>query len=201
MHGLGDVQRDRRTDQREQHERRHRQPERRERPVGHLDRGALVDRRGDLAEEPGEQPVHHERRASVTSTQDFFSSLPTANAVASVASFVRSARTISSSGSTATGLKKWKPTTRSGRSSSAAISVIDSDEVLVARIASALTHRLELGEHLLLDREVLEDRLDDEVGVGEGVLGQRAGDQRLEPVGLVRADPALGQQLVELPWT
>ena len=46
---------------------------------------------------------------------------------------------ISSSGSTATGLKKWNPTTRSGCSRSAAISVTDSDEVLVARIASGRT--------------------------------------------------------------
>ena len=45
--------------------------------------------------------------------------------------------------------------------------------------------RLDLGEHLLLDRQLLEDGLDDEVGVGERVLGQRAGDQGLEPVGLV----------------
>ena len=77
--------------------------------------------------------------ASVTSTQDFFSGLPTANAVASVASSVCSARTISSSGITATGLKKWKPTTRSGCSSSAAISVTDSEEVLVASTHSGET--------------------------------------------------------------
>ena len=38
----------------------------------------------------------------------------------------------SSRGSTATGLKKWKPTTRSGCARSAAISETDSEEVLVA---------------------------------------------------------------------
>ena len=75
----------------------------------------------------------------MTSTHDFFSFLPTANAVASVASSVCSPRTISSSGSTATGLKKWKPTTRSGCSRSAAISVTDSEEVLVASTQSAET--------------------------------------------------------------
>ncbi len=37
----------------------------------------------------------------------------------------------------ATGLKKWKPTTRSGFFSFDAISVTDSEEVLVARIACA----------------------------------------------------------------
>ena len=38
----------------------------------------------------------------------------TANAVASFSSSVAGPRTISTSGRTATGLKKWKPTTRSG---------------------------------------------------------------------------------------
>ncbi len=38
-----------------------------------------------------------------------------------------------------TGLKKWKPATRSGRRHAAAIAVIDSDEVLEARIVSGLT--------------------------------------------------------------
>ena len=67
------------------------------------------------------------------------SPLPVAKAVASVASSVCSPLTISSSGITATGLKKWKPTTRSGCSRSAAISVIDSDEVLVASTHSGET--------------------------------------------------------------
>ena len=65
--------------------------------------------------------------------------MPVANAVASVASSVRSPRTISSSGITATGLKKWKPTTRSGCARSAAISVIDSEEVFVASTHSGET--------------------------------------------------------------
>ena len=75
---------------------------------------------------------------------------------------------------------------------SAAISVTDSEEVLVASTHSGRDDRLDLGEHLLLDRHLLEDGLDHEVGVGERVLGQRAGDQRLEPVRRVGADPALG---------
>ena len=45
----------------------------------------------------------------------------------------------SSRGSTATGLKKWKPTTRSGCARSAAISETDSDEVFVASTQSAET--------------------------------------------------------------
>ena len=76
---------------------------------------------------------------SLTRIVVFFSALPVPNAVASVASSVCSPLTISSSGITATGLKKWKPTTRSGCSRSAAISVIDSDEVLVARTHSGET--------------------------------------------------------------
>ena len=76
---------------------------------------------------------------SLTRMRVFFSALLVANAVASVASSVASPRTISSSGITATGLKKWKPTTRSGCSRSAAISVIDSDEVLVASTHSGET--------------------------------------------------------------
>ena len=76
---------------------------------------------------------------SLTRMLVFFSALPVAKAVARVASSVRSPCTISSSGITATGLKKWKPTTRSGCSRSAAISVMDSEEVLVASTQSAET--------------------------------------------------------------
>ena len=69
----------------------------------------------------------------------FFRALPTAKAVARVASSVRSPGMISSSGMTATGLKKWKPTTRSGCSSVEAISAIDRLEVFVASTHSAET--------------------------------------------------------------
>ncbi len=70
--------------------------------------------------------------ASLTSTEVLPSSRLTLNAVAREASSVCSPRTISSSGSTATGLKKWNPTTRSGCFRSEAISVTDSEEVLVS---------------------------------------------------------------------
>ncbi len=56
------MERDGRADELQQHERRHRQPERVERVVGDGERRALVEGGGDLAEEPGEQPVDHERR-------------------------------------------------------------------------------------------------------------------------------------------
>ncbi len=46
---------------------------------------------------------------------------------------------ISSSGSTATGLKKWNPTTRSGCARPAAMAVTDSEDVLVASTHSGPT--------------------------------------------------------------
>ena len=52
--------------------------------------------------------------ASFTSTAFFFSDLATLSAVAVVSSSVAVPLITSSSGSTATGLKKWKPITRSG---------------------------------------------------------------------------------------
>ena len=42
----------------------------------------------------------------------------------------------------------------------------------MARMAPGLATGVELGEHLLLDRHVLEHRLDDQVAVGEiGIVG------------------------------
>jgi len=69
----------------------------------------------------------------------FFNVLPVAKAVARVASSVLSPLMISSNGMTATGLKKWKPTTRSGFFRSVAISVIESEDVLVANTQRADT--------------------------------------------------------------
>ena len=137
--------------------------------------------------------------ASLTRTAVFFSFFATANAVASEASSVPSPRTISSSGSTATGLKKWKPTTRSGCSSFAAISETDSDEVLVARIASGRTTASSSANTCCLtpisSKTASMTKSASPKAVG---LVQVAGDQRLEPVGLVLADPALAEQLVDL---
>ena len=72
----------------------------------------------------------------------------------------------------ATGLKKWKPTTRSGCCRFSAIAVTDSEEVLVSSTQVSDDDGLDLGEDLLLDLEVLEDGLDHDVGVGERVLGR-----------------------------
>ncbi len=55
-----------------------------------------------------------------------------------------------------------------------AISSMSRVEVLVARIAPGLRLGVERGENLLLDRHVLEHRLDHEVGMREAVIGQLA---------------------------
>src|SRR3712207_7691472 len=60
---------------------------------------------------------------------------------------------------------------------------------------TTLFRPLHLGEDLLLDLQLLEHRLDDEVGVRERVLGQRAGDERAQPVGLVGREPLLRDQV------
>ena len=65
------------------------------------------------------------------------------------------------------GLKKCMPTTRSGVETAPAISVTDSADVFVASTASAPADLLERGEQLLLRRELLDDRLDHDVAVGE----------------------------------
>ncbi|CPU66102.1 Uncharacterised protein [Mycobacteroides abscessus] len=73
---------------------------------------------------------------SATSTAVLRSFFVMANAVARAASSVFAAWMISTSGIWATGLKKCIPTTRSGCCRSAAISVIDSADVLVSSTAS-----------------------------------------------------------------
>jgi hypothetical protein len=58
--------------------------------------------------------------------------------------------------------------------------------------------RLDLRKDLLLDGQLLEDRLDDEVRPGEAVLARGARDQSLEAARRVGADPALVERLVDL---
>ena len=70
------------------------------------------------------------------------------------------------------------PTMRPGCFIPAASEVIDSDDVFDARIASGATTTLELAKELALDVEVLDDRLDDELGadqVAERVHRGRSG--------------------------
>ena len=79
---------------------------------------------------------------------------------------VRRGRASSTSGRTATGLKKCMPTTRSGCSSPAPISVTESDDVFVST-HSGETTRSSRREDVLLDRHLLEDGLEDEIAAGE----------------------------------
>ncbi len=72
-------------------------------------------------------------------TAFFFSVLATCIAVASVSSVVCGVRTTSMSGITATGLKKWNPTRRSGFASRSPMRSTDRLDVLVARMAVAET--------------------------------------------------------------
>ncbi len=76
---------------------------------------------------------------SLTRIVVFFSALPVANAVARAASSVVSPGMTSRSGMTATGLKKWNPTTRSGWARPLAISVMDNELVLLSRTHCAVT--------------------------------------------------------------
>ena len=82
----------------------------------------------------------------------FLSSLPTLTAVAVVASSVLEVRATSRSGITATGLKKWKPITRSGFLSPSLIRSTESDEVLVAN-----THSGEMMVSSFLNNSCLRD--------------------------------------------
>ena len=61
------------------------------------------------------------------------------------------------------------PTTDSGRAVTTAIWVTGMAEVLVASTASALQMRSSSAEHRLLHLELLEHRLDHDVGLGGGV--------------------------------
>ena len=71
------------------------------------------------------------------------------------------------------GLKKWTPHTRSGRPVAMASSTTGRVEVLVARMAPSFTMPSSSCEERLLHVEVLDDRLEHEVAVGEGVRGRR----------------------------
>ena len=65
------------------------------------------------------------------------------------------------------------PSTLSGRLVAAPSSVIEIDDVFDARMTSGRVERVERREDLPLDVEVLDDRLDDVVDVGEGVERRR----------------------------
>ena len=119
---------------------------------------------------------------------------PSANAVSNGPSSVSSARTISTSGISGAGLKKCMPTTRPGVDVAAAISVTESAEVFVARTASGRQIRSSSAKSSPLRLELLDDRLDHDVAVGEVV---ELGRQR-EPAHRVVARGLLELPLVDL---
>ena len=157
-------------------------------------RTACPRRRGeDLAEEPGQQPVHHEGRRVLDQHAVLLQRLADGER-GGQPSRRRSAapRTTSTSGIIATGLKKWKPDHPLGMRQPGRHLGHRQRGGVRGQHAVRPDDRLDLGEHPLLDRQLLEHRLDHEVGVGERVLGQRPGDQRGQPARRVGADPAAG---------
>ena len=82
-------------------------------------------------------------------------------------------RTTSTSFMSGTGLKKCRPTKRSARFVAAAISVMESDDVLEAKIVVRRAGRVERLEHLALGVQVLHHRLDHEVAARQ-VLERRS---------------------------
>src|SRR5690625_536463 len=124
----------------------------------------------------------------------------------------------STNGSTATGLKKWMPTTRSGWSRSVAISVTDSEEVLVASThwagtirsnsastcflmgisskTASMTRSASVFEEMPIKKQVLaelERILDDQIRVGKHTAVRAAADQSGEPIGLIAGQPAFAR--------
>ena len=100
--------------------------------------------------------------------------LPSAIAVASTSCAVSLPRTISSSFMTLAGEKKCMPITSPRPLGEAAICVDVEIRGVGGEHRARLGDRVELAEDLLLDLHVLEHRLDDEVGVLEGVEVGRA---------------------------
>jgi hypothetical protein len=106
-------------------------------------------------------------------------------------------RTTSTSFITGTGLKKWRPTKRSGRPVAMASWVMVSDEVFEAKIALLLDHLVRLRKVALLLVQVLDDRLDHQVAVrqvGEVDGAGEAPERRVAGRGL---ELALLHRLVE----
>ena len=100
-------------------------------------------------------------------------------------SSVTTVRMTSTSLSTGAGLKKCIPITCAGRDVATEISVTDSDEVLVARIARGGQDLVEPGQGVLLEVEVLGHRLDDEVALGQVVQRGAQRDPRVDLGGLL----------------
>ena len=90
-----------------------------------------------------------------------------ARASAMVSSLAVRGRTISTRAITGAGLKKWTPHTLSGRPVSMASSITGQRRGVGGQDGAVLADAVELVEQVLLGGQVLDDRLDDEVAVGQ----------------------------------
>ena len=114
-----------------------------------------------------------------------------ANTVSTARGEASSVRTTSTSGRTGAGLKKCMPTTRSGWTVALAI-VRDGERRRVRRQHGLLTDQVvQRAEQLLLEVELLDDRLDYDVAAGEvAELGRRRQPAERR-IALVRRQPTL----------
>jgi len=195
---LGGVERHGRTHELQEQVGRHRESERVERAVDDLEGRALVVGRGHLAEEAGEQPVDHERRGVLDEDAGLLQRLAE-----------------SERGGQRGIVGLLGASDLEERHEGDRVEEVEAHDAL--GVLEVLGHRgdgqrggvgeqhagvgddsLDLGENLLLDLEVLEHRLDHDLGVGEDVLGGGSGHQGAQPVCLVVAEPALGGELVDL---
>ena len=155
-----------------------------DRLVDVLDRADTLLVGADPVEHVGdEQPVDDEaavvawRRRVVLRSRS-----PSSKPSSTASSEVGSARTTSSRRITWAGLKKCRPRNLSGLEVAAAWSATESDEVLVAKTASGLTIE-SISRHISSLRvEVLGDRLDHQVAVGELAVVERGADPVLDRV-------------------
>ena len=90
-----------------------------------------------------------------------------ASARSNVSGLVVTARTTSTSGMSGTGLKKCRPTKRSGRPVAAAMSPMERLEVLEAKIVAGGQMASSARQSSVLELEILGHRLDDEVAARE----------------------------------
>ena len=133
---------------------------------------ALLERADRVEQVRHEQPVDDEARVVVRADRLLAERVREGEDRLEVASEVAIVRTTSTSFITGTGLKKCSPAKRSGRCVAVDISVIVSDEVLEQKIVSACRSG-RAPRSLLLDVQVLDDRLDDDVAVGQVLEARR----------------------------
>ena len=196
---LEHVVRDARADHREQRGGRHRDAELERGRVGLLEGRAALERLHQHGGLPGQHPVDDERGRVVdehAALAELAGRRPRRST--SVTSSVAGVRTTSTSGRTATGLKKCRPTTRSGCSRPSPIAVTESDEVFVTSRHSGATTRSSAREDLLLHAELLEDGLEDEVAPRVGLHALARGRERAEEPRLALGEAALRREPREL---